>query len=58
VPIERSRVLSIRFRPNEARDKLHPDSRQEQRFSVPAETKGRSEAESRPQGAMSASLSR
>jgi hypothetical protein len=29
--------------PNEARDKLPPDSRQEQRLSVPAETKGRSE---------------
>ena len=42
----------------EARDKLPPASRQEQCFSVPAETKGRSEAESRPKGARSASLSR
>ena len=35
---------------NGARDKLHPDSRQDTAFGVPAETKGRSEAESRQRG--------
>jgi len=49
---------SYSWRPNGARDKLHPEFRQGQSFSVAAERKGRSAAESRAQGAMSASLSR